>query len=186
MGKVFLQIAKAIVTCDAQDQVFYNCDLLIDGPKLISVGTVIEPDDPRIFGAKVIDASGMFIYPGLVKILIITFFETFVRNLTTIDYPNLTVMDWIDQIYRIFQKIDDQVIFFYSSLTAMADLLKHGCTTAFDNQYCYTTFTGKRPVDRQMEAARLLGIRYHAGRGGNTLPREKGSSIPQPDGGVNG
>ena len=178
MGKVFIKNAKAIVTCDAQDQVFYNCDLLIDGPKLISVGTVIEPDDPRILGAKVIDASGMFIYPGLVNTHH-HFFQTFVRNLTTIYYPNLTVMDWIDQIYRIFQKIDDQVIF-YSSLTAMANLLKHGCTTAFDHQYCYTTFTGKRPVDRQMEAARLLGIRYHAGRGGNTLPREKGSSIPQP------
>lgn len=66
MGKVFIKNAKAIVTCDAQDQVFYNCDLLIDGPKLISVGTVIEPDDPRILGAKVIDASGMFYlsWPG--------------------------------------------------------------------------------------------------------------------------
>lgn len=30
-----------------------------------------------------------------------------------------------------------------------------------------------------MEAAGLLGIRYHAGRGTNTLPREKGSTIPE-------
>jgi hydroxyatrazine ethylaminohydrolase len=60
----------------------------------------------------------------------------------------------------------------------MADLLKHGCTTAFDHQYCYTQKTGKSPVDRQMEAAKILGIRYHAGRGCNTLPREEGSTIP--------
>lgn len=32
--------------------------------------------------------------------------------------------------------------------------------------------TGKYPVDRQMEAAELLGIRYHAGRGASTLPRD--------------
>ena len=61
----------------------------------------------------------------------------------------------------------------------MADLLKHGCTCAFDHQYCFTKATGKRAVDRQMEAAKQLGIRYHAGRGTDTLPRDKGGSIPE-------
>ena len=89
----------------------------------------------------------------------------------------MMVMDWIDKIYRIFQNIDSDVIY-YSTLTSFADLIKHGCTCAFDHQYCYTRKTGKSPVDRQMEAAELLGIRYHAGRGTNTLPRSEGSSIP--------
>lgn len=171
MSKILIKNAKAIVTCDEKDNVFYDSDMLIDGPKIAAIGKDIKAED-----AEVIDASGKFVYPGLVNTHH-HFFQTFVRNMTTIDYPNLTVMDWIDNIYRIFQKIDDNVIY-YSSLTAMADLLKHGCTTAFDHQYCYTTATGKRPVDRQMEAAAQLGIRYSAGRGGNTLPREKGSSIP--------
>jgi hydroxyatrazine ethylaminohydrolase len=33
-------------------------------------------------------------------------------------------------------------------------------------------------VDRQFEAADLFGIRMHAGRGGNTLPKSEGSTIP--------
>ena len=173
MGKVLIKNAKAIVTRDVKDQVFYDCDMLIDGPKIAAIGKNIEADD-----AEIIHAEGKFVYPGLVNTHH-HFFQTFVRNLTAIDYPNMLVMDWIDKIYRIFQKIDDNVIY-YSSLTAMADLLKHGCTTAFDHQYCYTTSTGKRPVDRQMEAAAQLGIRYTAGRGGNTLERENGSSIPAP------
>lgn len=173
MGKILIKNAKAIVTCDAKDQVFYDCDMLIDGQKIAAIGKNIEAD-----GAEVIHAEGKFVYPGLINTHH-HFFQTFVRNLTAIDYPNMMVMDWIDKIYRIFQKIDDNVIY-YSSLTAMADLLKHGCTTAFDHQYCYTTATGKRPVDRQMEAAAQLGIRYTAGRGGNTLERENGSSIPAP------
>lgn len=173
MGKVLIKNAKAIVTCDVKDQVFYDCDMLIDGPKIAAIGKNIEADD-----AEIIHAEEKFVYPGLVNTHH-HFFQTFVRNLTAIDYPNMLVMDWIDKIYRIFQKIDDNVIY-YSSLTAMADLLKHGCTTAFDHQYCYTTSTGKRPVDRQMEAAAQLGIRYTAGRGGNTLERENGSSIPAP------
>ncbi len=170
--KILIKNAEAIVTCDAHDRVIRNADILIEGPKILKIGSNL-PDTYD----EVIDASHMFVYPGLINTHH-HFFQTFVRNLTTIDYPNMTVPEWIAKIYQIFQAIDDDVIY-YSSLTAMADLIKHGCTTAFDHQYCYTTATGKRPVDRQMEAAELLGIRYHAGRGTNTLPPSMGSSMPE-------
>ena len=163
--------ARAIVTCDGQDRVYQNADILIEGPKIVKIGPHLTDE-----AQQVIDATDHFVYPGLINTHH-HFFQTFVRNLRTIDYPNMTVPQWLDEAYRVFQMIDDEVIY-YSSLTAMADLLKHGCTCAFDHQYCYTKATGKAPVDRQMEAARLLGIRYHAGRGTNTLPREKGSTIP--------
>jgi Cytosine deaminase and related metal-dependent hydrolases len=169
---ILIRNARAIVTCDAEDRVFYNADLLIQGPKIVKIGANLsDPHD------EVIDASDRFVYPGLINTHH-HFFQTFIRNLRTIDYPNMTVPEWIDKIYRIFQLADGDVIF-YSSLTAMADLLKHGCTCAFDHQYCYTKATGKTPVDRQMEAARMLGIRYHAGRGTNTLPHSKGSTMPE-------
>lgn len=169
---ILVKNARAIVTCDGEDRVFYDADLLVQGPKIAKIGQRLE--DPA---DEVIDASGMFVYPGLINTHH-HFFQTFVRNLRTIDYPNMTVPEWLDKIYRIFQVVDGDVIF-YSSLTAMADLLKHGCTCAFDHQYCYTKATGTTPVDRQMEAAKLLGIRYHAGRGVNTLPRDKGSTMPE-------
>lgn len=171
-GKVLIKNAGAIVTCDAADQVFYHADMLINGSRIESIGYHLQSD-----GAKVINAEGKFIYPGLINTHH-HFFQTFVRNMITIDYPNMLVVEWLDKIYRIFKQIDDDVIY-YSSLTAMADLVKHGCTCAFDHQYCYTKDTGKRPVDRQMEAASQIGIRYHAGRGVNTLPRSMGSTIPE-------
>ncbi len=169
---ILIRNAKAIVTCDEQDRVYANADMLIRGPKIAAIGQNLTDSYDTC-----IDASGKFVYPGLINTHH-HFFQTFVRNLTTIDYPNMTVPEWISKIYQIFQIIDDEVIY-YSSLTAMADLVKHGCTTAFDHQYCYTKATGKRPVDRQMEAAAQIGIRYHAGRGANTLPPSEGSSIPE-------
>lgn len=169
--KLLIKNARAIVTCDENDHVYWDSDILIEGPRIVTIGKDLEAED-----AKIIRADGKFVYPGLINTHH-HFFQTFVRNLTTIDYPNMMVMDWINKIYRIFQIIDSDVIY-YSTLTAFADLIKHGCTCAFDHQYCYTKKTGKSPVDRQMEAAGLLGIRYHAGRGTNTLPRSKGSSIP--------
>ncbi len=170
-SKILFKNAGAIVTCDENDSVYRDCDLLVEGAAITAIGKNLDSD-----GAQVIDATGKFLYPGLINTHH-HFFQTFVRNLVTIDYPSLTVMDWIDKIYRIFQIIDNDVIY-YSSLTSFADLIKHGCTCAFDHQYCYTSKTGKETVDRQMEAAALLGIRYHAGRGTNTLPRSEGSSIP--------
>ncbi len=168
---ILIKNAKAIVTCDGADQVFYNTDMLIEGPAIKAIGKDLVAE-----GANIINATDKFIYPGLINTHH-HFFQTFVRNMMSIDYPNMLVVDWLDKIYPIFQKVNEEVIY-YSSLTAMADLVKHGCTCAFDHQYCYTNVSGKQLVDRQMEAADKLGIRYHAGRGTNTLPKSKGSTIP--------
>jgi len=163
--------AKAVVSCDNEDRILRNCDILIQGPKILGIGPGLNDDE-----AEIISAEGKFVYPGLINTHH-HFFQTFVRNLMTVDYPNITVIQWLDEIYRIFKMITSEAIY-YSSLTALTDLIKHGCTTAFDHQYCFPNTTTKKLVDRQMEAAALLGIRYHAGRGANTLPREKGSTIP--------
>jgi len=168
---ILIKNASSIVTCDANDRVYYDSDILIEGPKIIRIGKAIQETTE-----EVIDASGKFVYPGLVNTHH-HFFQTFIRNLNAVDYSNMSVLDWIEEIYEIFKYVDADVIY-YSSLVAMADLLKHGSTTVFDHQYCYPRSAGKQLVDRQMEAAAQLGIRFHAGRGANTLPKSEGSNVP--------
>ncbi|MDR3672478.1 MAG: amidohydrolase family protein [Holophaga sp.] len=161
----------AIVTCDGSDRVLRGADLLVRGAAIAELGPGLACP-----GAEVLDARGAFVYPGLINTHH-HFFQTFVRNLVTVDYPSLPVLDWIGQIYEIFKLVDAEVIY-YSSLVAMADLVKHGCTCAFDHQYCFPRAAGRDLVDRQFEAAAQIGIRYHAGRGANTLARSDGSTIP--------
>jgi len=168
---ILIKNAKAIVTCDANDKVYFDSDILIEGPKIVRIGKTIQET-----AEETIDASGKFVYPGLVNTHH-HFFQTFIRNLMAIDYPNMSVLDWIEEIYEIFKYVDADVIY-YSSLVAMADLLKHGSTTVFDHQYCYPRSAGKHLVDRQMDAAAQLGVRFHAGRGANTLPKSEGSNVP--------
>ena len=174
-NRILIQNAKAIVTCDGTDQVFYDSDLLIEGPAIVKIGKNLAAD-PTFQANRIIDAQYKIVYPGLINTHH-HFFQTFVRNMMSIDFPNLLVVDWLDKIYPIFSNVTEDVIY-YSSLTALADLIKHGCTCAFDHQYCYTSVSGKNLVDRQMDAAGQLGIRYHAGRGTNTLPKSEGSTIP--------
>jgi len=169
--KLVIKNAAAVVTCDASDRVLRNVDILVEGPAIARIGSGIDAA-----GAQILDARGAFVYPGLVNTHH-HFFQTFVRNLLSVDYPNLSVIEWIGRIYEIFKLVDSEAIY-YSSLVAMADLVKHGCTCAFDHQYCFPRHAGKELVDRQMEAAALIGIRYHAGRGANTLPKAEGSTVP--------
>lgn len=172
MKKTLYKNVRAIVTCDSDDQVYYDADLLVDGPKIAEIGTnLFFPN------AEIIDCTDKFMYPGLVCTHH-HFFQAFVRNLITIDRPSMSVMEWLATVQSTFQIVDSDVIY-YTSLAAMADLIKHGCTTAFDHQYLYTERTGKDPIDRQMEAAALLGLRFHVGRGGSTRSIDEGSYVPK-------
>ena len=171
MKQTIIKNAGAVVSCDAEDRVYRDTDILIEGSRIKEIGKDLEAP-----GAEVLRGEGMFVYPGLVDTHN-HYFQTFVRNLMPIDYPNISVIEWLNDIYEIFKLIDEDAIY-YSSMTAMTDLIKHGCTAAFDHQYCFPDTTVKELVDRQFDAAELLGLRYHAGRGCNTLPREEGSTIP--------
>ncbi len=57
MGKrTLIKHAKAVVTCNATDDVLWNVDLLVEGPKIIAIGKDIKETYD-----EVIDATGKFI-----------------------------------------------------------------------------------------------------------------------------
>ena len=151
--KILIKNARAIVSCDGEDRVYRDADMLIEGPRILAIGRDLMNQRDPVSGrewkqeeVQVIQAEGKFVYPGLINTHH-HFFQTFVRNLITIDYPNMMVMDWIDKIYRIFQNIDSDVIY-YSTLTSFADLIKHGCTPPLTTN----TATPGRPASRRWTA----------------------------------
>ncbi|MEM9348825.1 MAG: amidohydrolase [Pseudomonadota bacterium] len=174
-GVLFKNCAAVMVDYGAGLEAARNVDLLTEGPAIKAIGPALA-DGHDLYGVTVRDASGWFVYPGLVNTHH-HFFQTFVRNRADLDWTKLTVIEWLDLIYPIFSRLTEEC-FYHSSLTAMAELIKHGCTTALDHQYCFPRHAGKALIDRQFEAAELLGLRFHAARGGNTLPKSEGSTIP--------
>ncbi len=176
MAGYLLKNCAAVITDDGAGPVVRrNVDLLTDGPAIRAIGSNLAGKDlPEETITQ--DASGWFVYPGLVNTHH-HFFQCFVRNRAELDWTKLSVIEWLDRIYPIFSRLTEDC-FYHSSTTAMAELIKHGCTTAFDHQYNFPRHAGRRIVDQQFEAADLLGMRFHAGRGGNTLPKSEGSTIP--------
>ncbi len=175
MTATLFKSCAAVITCDDNNNVYHNVDVLVANANIQQISPRI-PEQTLPEGTEIIDASGYFIYPGLVNTHH-HFFQCFVRNNAELDWTRYSVIEWLDRIYPIFARLDEEC-FYHSSLTAMAELIKHGCTTAFDHQYNFPRHAGKQIVDRQFEAASRLGMRFHAGRGGNSLPKSEGSTIP--------
>ncbi len=162
----------AAVVTSATEPVLRDVDLLTDGPAILAIGKGLQAG-PEV---EIVDATGWFLYPGLVNTHH-HFFQCFVRNRVELDWTRLSVLEWLDTIYPIFSRLTEDG-FYHASVAAMGELIKHGCTTAFDHQYCFPRAAGTRIVDRQFEAAQMFGLRFHAGRGTNTLPKSEGSTIP--------
>ena len=173
MTAILLKGCAAIVT-SVSEPVLWDHDILCEDGAIVSIGPELKRIAPE--KAEVIDGSGLFVYPGLVNTHH-HFFQCFVRNRAELDWTRYSVIEWLDRVYPIFSRLTEDC-FYHSSVVAMAELIKHGCTTAFDHQYCFPRHAGSRIIDRQFEAAEMMGIRFHAGRGGNTLPKSEGSTIP--------
>ena len=175
MAATLFKSCDAIVSCDADRTIYRNSDLLVVGNSISKISSEITTEELPD-NTTVIDSRGHFVYPGLINTHH-HFFQCFVRNHVHLDWTKLSVIEWLDLIYPIFSRLDEDC-FYHSSIAAMGELIKHGCTTAFDHQYNFPRHAGKNIVDRQFDAATLLGMRFHAGRGGNTLPKSEGSTIP--------
>ncbi|MEM9320521.1 MAG: amidohydrolase, partial [Pseudomonadota bacterium] len=173
MSAVLIKGCDAIVTA-ASAPVLWDHDILCHDGAIAAIGPDLERETPA--GAEIVTGAGLFVYPGLVNTHH-HFFQCFVRNRAELDWTRYSVIEWLDRIYPIFSRLTEDC-FYHSSVVAMAELIKHGCTTAFDHQYCFPRHAGSRIIDRQFEAAELMGLRFHAGRGGNTLPKSEGSTIP--------
>jgi len=175
MSYTLFKQCDAVVSCDENSTIHRNVDLLVADKAIQTIASNISPEAvPE--SASIVDARGHFIYPGLINTHH-HFFQCFVRNQVQLDWTHYSVIEWLDLIYPIFARLDEDC-FYHSSVAAMGELIKHGCTTAFDHQYNFPRHAGKNIVDRQFDAASLLGMRFHAGRGVNTLPKSEGSTIP--------
>ena len=60
----------------------------------------------------------------------------------------------------------------------MAEGLKYGCTTIFDQQYIYPEGSRENLIDSEFRAAKAIGIRYHSGRSCMTMTEKDGGLPP--------
>ncbi len=169
MNTLFIKNCRAIVSCDDKDTVWENADLCIQDGLIAAIGKGLEIPA----GARVLDATGMLCYPGLINTHH-HLYQMFSRNLPQVQ--NMELFDWLKTLYEIWKNLDENVIR-YSSLTGMGTLLHSGCTTCFDHHYVFPRSAGDL-IGAQMQAAAELGIRMVSSRGSMDLSKKDGGLPP--------
>ncbi len=168
MGSILIRNIRAIVTCDKQDRVLTQADLLAEDGVITAIGPGLSAQADEI-----LDGSHMLCYPGLINTHH-HLYQQFSRNLPAVQ--ELELFDWLKALYQIWRSLDPEVVRF-SSLTGMGELMKNGCTTCFDHHYVFPRGAGDL-LEAQVEAARLLGIRFAASRGSMDLSEKDGGLPP--------
>jgi 8-oxoguanine deaminase len=168
MSTLLVQHADLLVTMDdARRRIPDGC-LFIRDNVIEQVGTT-----EALAGSadRVMNARGMIILPGLVNTHH-HLYQTLTRAVPQVQ--DATLFQWLRTLYPIWARLTPEAIY-TSALVGMAELILSGCTTSSDHLYIFPN--GCR-VDDEIEAARAIGIRFHASRGAMSLGESKGGLPP--------
>ena len=165
---LLLKNALRVAVMDDAGTELTGADVLIKERVIAAVGKGLsEP------GARVLDASGCVVLPGLVNT-----HHHLVQTLTraTPAAQDAKLFDWLVYHYTVWRHLTPETAGLGATV-GLGELLLTGCTTASDHTYLYPKGqTGL--VDAQIEAARALGIRFHATRGSMSVGVSKGGLPP--------
>jgi len=167
MAGLLIKNIGTLVSCDDNDTVYHDVNMLIEDGEIRYIGSDLKNAD------KVYDAKGMIMYPGLINSHH-HLYQIFSRNLPQVQ--NMELFDWLTALYEIWKNLDKNVIR-STSLVGMGEFLKTGCTTCFDHHYVFP-HGADLLIDTQFEAASELGIRMHASRGSMSLSKKDGGLPP--------
>lgn len=168
MPTLLARNAAVLVTMDGQRRELRNAGLYaVDG--------IIQQVGPSASlpttADEVLDLSGQIVLPGFIN----THHhlnQTLTRCLPAAQDNNL--FPWLQAQYRIWAGTTEAASR-TSTLIGLAELALSGCTTVFDHTYLYQSGNN---VDCQIEAARQLGVRFHASRGSMSLGQSQGGLPP--------
>lgn len=167
MERLLVKNLSALVSCDGDDRVYENVNLYCEDGAIRSIG----PEAPA--AETVIDGRGMLCYPGLVNAHH-HMYQIFSRNLPQVQ--GLELFPWLTALYEVWKGLNEDTVLL-SSMTAIGELMKSGCTTVFDHHYLFPKNAGDLPA-AQFEAARRLGARLHMSRGSMNLSKKDGGLPP--------
>lgn len=169
--QLIIKNLRAVVTCDGADHVFKDCDILVENGVVSMIGRELSvPED-----CEVLCGAHMLCYPGLINTHH-HLYQYFSRNMPGVQ--NMELFDWLRALYKVWENLDGIVVR-YSSLAALGELAKTGCTTCFDHHYVFPHAADGSPlIDEQFRAASEIGMRFHASRGSMDLSEKDGGLPP--------
>ncbi|NOX41080.1 MAG: 8-oxoguanine deaminase [Alphaproteobacteria bacterium] len=165
MPDILIKNADVIVTMNDQRQELSGADILVSDGVIKSIG----PNIGNV--AQTIDASGCVVTPGLVN----THHHLY-QTLTRVvpGGQDAMLFGWLKTLYPIWGRMGPDEMF-VSAQVGLAELALSGCTMSSDHLYLYPN--GVRLEDT-IEAAKTIGLRFHATRGAMSIGESDGGLPP--------
>lgn len=169
MSTLLIRNTAVLVTMDEDRHEIANGGLFIRDGWIEHVG------DSRALPAhadEVVDLSGHMIIPGMVNTHH-HLFQTLDRACPA--YQSPTLVEWLKALYPRWEKLTPADVKLATEI-GLAELALSGCTTVADHHYLWPN--GNRAED-QFEVADRTGLRFHLGRGFQTVGIDQGGFAPR-------
>jgi 8-oxoguanine deaminase len=165
---LLLRNATLVATMDDVRREIAGGGVYIRGHTIVAVG--LDAELPTS-ADEIIDCHGKVLLPGLVNTHH-HFFQTLTRAVPAAQDAHL--FGWLRALYPLWSRLTPEMLN-VSATVAMAELMRSGCTTASDHLYLFPN--GGR-LDDTIDAARAIGLRFHACRGSMSLGESAGGLPP--------
>ena len=165
---LLLRNATLVATMDDVRREVVGGGVYIRGHTIVAVGL---PAELPATADEVIDCRGKVLLPGLVNTHH-HFFQTLTRAVP--EAQDADLFGWLRAHYPLWARITPEMLNVSASV-AMAELMLSGCTTTSDHLYLYPN--GGR-LDDTIDAARAIGLRFHACRGAMSVGESAGGLPP--------
>ena len=162
--------ARLVATMDERGRRLAGASVLIEGSRIAAVGA----EAAGASADRIIEASELLVTPGLVNTHH-HLYQTLTRALP--GAQSAPLFDWLVYHYPIWRHLDEDLLA-VATRTGLAELLLSGCTMTSDHHYLFPADAAPDLIDRQIEVARELGIRFQPTRGSMSLGESQGGLPP--------
>jgi cytosine/adenosine deaminase-related metal-dependent hydrolase len=139
------------------------------GSQIAAIG--IGGEEPE--AKRVVDLPGHILFPGMVNTHH-HLYQSLFRCVPEVQKAPL--FDWLVHLYTRWRCLTEEAVD-VSTRVGCGELLLSGCTTTSDHLYLFPAGT-ERLIDREIEAAAAVGIRFHPTRGSMTRGARQGGLPP--------
>lgn len=170
MKALLLKNVETVVTFNDREEILKNVDILVEGPKITSIGKELKVSDDT----EIIDCTGLVALPGFVNTHH-HLYQTLFRGIKEVQEQPL--FPWLIGLYEFWKNITPDAVY-YGALVGFSELLRTGCTLTSDHHYVFPNNQPQTLIDDQIRAAKEIGIRFTATRGSMSLGRDQGGLPP--------
>jgi cytosine/adenosine deaminase-related metal-dependent hydrolase len=170
MASLLIKNAAVVATMDDAGREIADCDVLIENGLIAAVGPGLAA-----VADETIDAAGCAVLPGFVNSHH-HLFQTLYRAVPAVQQTDF--VSWITHMSGMWLRTPPPPEAVYTAaMASFGELLITGCTATADQHYIYMEGQPGNAVDRTIDAAREVGIRFHPARGCCTMGASKGGLV---------